>query len=179
MKLSTRLMAAMVALVLLTAATIGLVTYRNIEAVALPRALARIDSHARVLVLELEASVRNARADVLGFRSAAIDGIMQATLGMHPFDSTMVHQWRDRLAARFIAELAAKPNYSQFRVIGSADGGREIMRVDRSGPDGAIRIVPEEELQRKGDRPYVMRAFRLPAGEVDISGVELNEERGA
>jgi PAS domain S-box-containing protein len=181
MKLSTRLMAAMVALVLLTAATIGLVTYRNIEAVALPRALARIDSHARILALELEASVRNARPDVLGFRSAAIDGIMQASLAGagHHYDPAMVNQWRDRLAARFIAELAAKPNYSQYRVIGVADGGREVMRVDRSGPNGAIRIVPEAELQRKGDRAYFMRAVRLPAGEVDVSGVDLNEEQGA
>ncbi len=171
----------MVGLVVLTAATIGLLTNRSIEAVALPRALAGIDAQTRFLALELEASVRGARADVIGFRSAvAVDGIVKASLagGVHPHDGITVTQWRDRLAQRFVAELVAKPNYTQFRIIGIADGGREILRVDRSGQDGAIRIVPDAELQRQGDRDYFVRAVSLPPGEVDVSPVELNQEHG-
>jgi signal transduction histidine kinase len=77
-QLSTRLMAAMVALVALTAASIGLLTYRSIEAVALPRALSAIEFHARLLALELEASVRaDASADLRAafshIRSAATE----------------------------------------------------------------------------------------------------------
>ena len=181
MKLSTRLMVAIVALVLLTAATIGFVTYRSIETVALPRGLARIDNHARLLAFELEASVRGARADVIGFRSAvAIDGIIRATVagGAFASDGITADQWRDRLATRFAAELAAKPNYAEFRIIGVADGGREILRVDRTGPGGAIRIVPEAELQRQGNLDYFKRAIGLPPGTVDVTGVELNEEQG-
>ena len=56
MKLSTRLMFAMVALVLLSTTIIGVFTYRNIEALVLPRALARLDADARLFALELEAS---------------------------------------------------------------------------------------------------------------------------
>jgi len=60
------------------------------------------------------------------------------------------------------AELAAKPVYTQFRVIGIADGGREIVRVDRSGPHGAIRNVPDGELQRKADSYYSNRRSVFP-----------------
>src|SRR5687768_4822679 len=134
MRLSTRLMLAMVALVLASVAIIGAVTYRNLEAVVLPRALSGVEARARLLALDLEASVRGARADALGFRSAvAVEGIVRASLagGADPANGITVAQWRDRMAARFVAELAAKPNYAQFRIIGIADGGREILRVDR------------------------------------------------
>src|SRR5204863_165977 len=123
--------------------------YWNVEATVLPRALAGIQARARLLALDLEASVRGARADALGFRSAvAVEGIVRASLagGTDPHDATTpdagatVAQWRDRLATRFVAELAAKPDYAHFRIIGIADGGREILSVDRSGPGGAIRI---------------------------------------
>lgn len=174
-------MAAMVALVVLTAGAIGILTYRSIESVALPRALSGMEFHARMLALELEASVRGARADIVAFQSAAaLDGIVAATLagGVHPRDGTTVAEWRDRLARRFSAELAAKPHYTQFRVVGVADGGREILRVDRSAPDGTIRVVPQAELQRKGDRDYFLRAVRMSAGDVDVSPIELNRENG-
>jgi HAMP domain-containing protein len=181
MRLSTRLTVAMVALVGVTATTVGLFTYRNISAIVLPRALDRVDTQARVIATTLEASVRGARADVIGFRSAvAVDGIVRASVagGVHPVDGTSVAQWRNRLASRFVAELTAKPSYAQFRIIGVADGGREILRVDRSGPGGDIRVVPETELQRTGDRDYFKRTIRLPAGGIYVSPVDLNKEHG-
>jgi len=181
MRLSTRLMAAMVALVVLTAGTVGLLGYRTIEAAVEPRVLAEIHAHVRMLALELEASVRGARADALAFRSAvAVHGIIRTTRagGTDSGDGMTLQKWRDRLAQRFAAELAAKPNYEQFRIIGIADGGREVLRVDRSGPSRSIRVVPDAELQHKGDRDYFQRAVRLPPGELDVSDVELNQEHG-
>jgi len=171
----------MIGLAVLTATIIGALTYRNIEAVTVPRALDHIDARVRLLAAELEASVRSARADILGFRSAvAVEGIVKASGagGSEARDGITLDEWRARLARRFVAELAAKPGYDQFRVIGIADGGREIIRVDRSGPDKTIRIVPDAELQRKGDRDYFLRAIRLSADEFDISAIELNQENG-
>ncbi|MBI3709361.1 MAG: hybrid sensor histidine kinase/response regulator, partial [Proteobacteria bacterium] len=172
----------MVALVSLTAAAVGLLTYRNIEVAVVPGELDRIRTAVRQLAVELEVYVRSARNDVLGFRAAAaLDGIMQARLagGVHPRDGTTEATWRARMAARYASELAIKPAYYQFRIIGVADGGREILRVDRSGPGNSIRIVPDDGLQRKGDRDYFIRAIRLADGEVDVSPVELNQESGA
>ena len=177
-----RLTAAMVALALLSATAVGLFSYSNIAALVLPRALERIDMRARFLAAEFEATVRATRPSVIGFGSAvAIEGIMRASLagGIDPRDGIALTTWRDRLAGRLVSELKANPDYLQFRVIGVADGGREIVRVDRQVPGGPIRIAPDQELQQKGDRPYFQQAIGLPAGEVYVSPVELNVEHGS
>jgi hypothetical protein len=181
MRLSTRLTLAMVALVLLTATAISVLTYRNVLALALPRALDRIDTHARVIATVLEASVRGARADVIGFRASnAVIDIMNARLNSanDPAAANVEAEWRRRLALRFVAELTGKPEYAQFRLIGVADGGGELVRVDHSGPAGAIRVVPDAELQRKGDRDYFKEAITLSPNEIYVSQIDLNQEQG-
>ena len=177
MKLSTGLTAAMVALVLLTATAVGLLIYRNVQAEMLAGELERAEIHARALAGELEAHVRNARGDALGFRSAvALAGIVRATLagGTDPRDGTSEAEWRTRMASRYVAELAAKPSYIQFRIIGVADGGRELVRVYRS--DGMIRIADDAELRRVGEATFFREAIRLPAGYVYVSPIELPQE---
>jgi PAS domain S-box-containing protein len=182
MALSTRLTVAMVALVLLTATAVGYLTYRNVEAFALPRGLDRIDIRTRVLAAELESGIHAARADVIGFSSAvAVEGIIRSRLagGVDPIDGTSEAVWRTRMASRYAAELAAKPSYRTFRIVGLDDGGREIVRVDRSGPDGAIRIVPDAGLAREGDRDFFTRAINLGAGEVYVSPIDLSLLNGS
>src|SRR5712691_689273 len=182
MKLSSRLTFAMVGLVVATAIAIGWVTYRNLETGVLPRALERIESHARLLAAEMANYVRGARNDIVGFQSAvALNGIVRARSagGTDPLDGTSEATWRARMSERYAKELASKAAYSEFRIIGVADGGREIVRVDRSGKDGAIRIVPDDELQAKGEREYFKATLRLPPDEIYVSPVELNEEHGA
>ena len=156
----------MVALVVLATAAVGALTYRNIAALALPRALERLDDHAYLLGSELAASVRGARADVVGFRSAvALADIMTARLdrGTDPAATAAEAAARRRMAERYAVELAAKPNYYAFRILGAEDGGREIVRVDRSGPDGAIRIAPDDALRREGDRAASIETIRAGA----------------
>jgi PAS domain S-box-containing protein len=181
MKLSTRMILAMVSLVLMTTSIIGWLNLRNVESVVLPRALGALQAQTNLLALEFEAAVRGARADALGFRSAvAIEGMIRAgkSGGTNPVDGTTAAQWRDRLAGRFVAELGAKPFYSEFRIIGIADGGREILRVDRLGPDGTARVVPLDGLQAQGAREFFNRAIELPPGSVDISPVGLRQDYG-
>jgi PAS domain S-box-containing protein len=171
----------MVALAVLSAAGVGLFSYLNVAELVLPRTLERIDTHARLWAAELEAAVRAARPSVIGFGSAvAVEGIVRASLagGTDPQDGVALKTWRDRLAGRFVSELKANPDYLQFRVIGVADGGREIVRVDRQVPGGPIRVVPDNELQQKADRPYFQQTIGLPPGEAYVSPVELNVEHG-
>ncbi len=180
MKLSTRMTIAMVALVLLTAVAVGGLSYRNLAAVMLPRAQARSQLDLRLLTTELASYVAGARQDIVGFRNAvALRGIVRAQLagGIDPMDGTTEAVWRRRMASRYAAELAAKPAYDQFRII--AVNGKELVRVDRSRTDGAVRIVPDDELQQKGDRDYFHAALRAPADAIFVSSVELNQEHGA
>ncbi len=181
MKLSSRLTLVMVGLVVATAIAVGWLTYRNLETAILPRALERVESRVRLLAAELAIYVRSARADIVGFRSAvALNGIVRAHVagGIDPLDGTSEAVWRRRMAERYAIELASKPAYSLFSIIGADDGGREIVRVDRSGKDGAIRIVPDAELQKKGDRAYFKAALSLPPDEIYVSPVELSREHG-
>lgn len=182
MRLSHRLSLALIAVALFAVAVMGIVTYYRFEALVLPRALETFGMRATMAASEVASAVGNPRADVAGFRFAvALDGIVRATLagGTDPHTGMTAAGWRDRLAGRFAAELAAKPAYEQFRIIGVADGGRELLRVDRTGAERAIRIVPSSELQRKGDRGYFASMLRLKDTETEVSPIELSQESGA
>ncbi|TFW09727.1 GGDEF domain-containing protein [Oxalobacteraceae bacterium OM1] len=77
----------------------------------------------------------------------------------------------------FTALLAAHPEYYQARIIGLADHGRELVRVDRE--DAGLQPVRGADLQEKGHLPYVFEALRQPPGEVYFSRIGLNHETGA
>jgi PAS domain S-box-containing protein len=181
MRLAFRLTLAMVALVLLTATAVGLLTFRNVAALTLPRALDRIDTQARVEAIKLEASVGDARGEISGFRASnAIIEMMKAHLdaGIDPTAAATEAGSRRQLARRFMAELAAKPNYYEFRLAGTDDDGREVARVDRSGPDGAIRAVPDSELHAIGDRSIFREAIKLPDRKVYVSSINFSRVNG-
>jgi hypothetical protein len=133
------------------------------------------------MAAQFAAYVRGARADVFSFRSApSIEGIMRARAsgGGGFAEGTTEIIWRKRLAAHVAGKLEAKPAYHQFRLIGIEDAGRELVRVDRSGPNGAARVVPDNELQRKGDRDYFKQTLESPPGQVYVSTIDLNQEHG-
>lgn len=181
MNLTTRLAIAMIALVAASVSAVGWLSYRSLEQALLPRVLDRLEAHARLVAADLQSHVRGARADVATFQAlAAAAGIVRARLnrGIDPVDHVSEAMWRGRLVTRLVAELAVKPAYAQFRLIGISDGAREIIRVDRSGLNGAVRIVPDDQLQRKADRPYFQNAIKLQAGEIHISQIDLNQENG-
>jgi PAS domain S-box-containing protein len=182
MTLTARLAASMIALVTVAVTAVGWLNYHNLETALLPRVLDNLETHSRFVAAGLQADVRGARLDVVTFRfDAAANGMIQAHLngGIDPVDHISESAWRERLLTRLVADLDAKPAYSQFRFIGVDDGQREMIRVDRSGVNGAVRIVPEAELQRKGDRPYFRETIKLPEGEIYVSPVDLNVEHEA
>jgi PAS domain S-box-containing protein len=179
MTLTTRLAIAMILLVAIAVSAVGWLSYRSLEQAILPRVLDRIETHSKLVASDLQSHVRGARGDVAGFRSAvALNGLIRAHQagGIDPVDGLSETTWRERIATRLLAELEAKPAYAQFRVIGIENGGREILRVDRSGPNRTIRLVPDSELQQQGDRPYFKDAISKPANEIYISAIDLNQE---
>ncbi|WP_407177960.1 PAS domain S-box protein [Bradyrhizobium sp. STM 3562] len=181
MTLTTRLALAMILVVAAAVSAVGLLGYHNLEQALLPRILDRIESHSKLVASDLRSYVRGARADVATFSTrTAVQGMVTAHVngGTDPVDHVAESTWRGRLIGQLAAELEAKPAYSQFRLIGLDDGGRELVRVDRSGPNGAVRVVPDGELQRKGDRAYFKETIKLKPDEVYVSPVDLNQENG-
>ena len=177
MKLSTRMALAMVALVLVTTGVLALLTYYNVISLVLPRALDRLQVHARVTAMVLDASLQGMRADALSAQaSPALRSLGPTRVeGLDLEHRETGNDLRARIENRFVADLAAKPEYALIRIIGAADGGMELVRVDRMGPDGAIRIVPSSGLTRRGDRDYFKEGIVLPPNYVHISKVELNK----
>jgi PAS domain S-box-containing protein len=177
MTLTTRLALAMVLLVAIAVSAVGWLNYRSVEQAVLPRVVDRLESQSRLAAADLESYVAGARGDIAGFRSGvAVNGLMRAHLagGVDPVDGIPEKTWRERVAGRLVAELEAKPAYAEIRVIGADDGQREIVRVDRLGPDGTIRTVDGEGLQQKGDRTYFKETIKLRPGEIYISALNLD-----
>ncbi|QDW36149.1 PAS domain S-box protein [Bradyrhizobium sp. KBS0727] len=180
MTLTTRLAIAMIALVAIAVSAVGWLSYRSLEQAVLPRVLDRIETHSRLAANELESQVRTARGDIATFHGlAAVAGLMRARLngGIDPTDGTTEALWRERLAGRLAAQMPLRPAYS-LRFIGVADGHREIVRVDRSGPNDAVRVVPDAELKQVGDAAYFRDTIKLAPNEIYVSPVDLNEENG-
>ncbi|TFV68778.1 PAS domain S-box protein [Bradyrhizobium frederickii] len=181
MTLTTRLAIAMILLVAVTVAAVGWLGYRNTTQAVIPRVLERVEAQSRLLATNLESYVSGARGDLLGYRAAAaIQGLIRAHAGggIDPVDGVSEQTWRERIATRLAAEIEAKPIYGQFRIIGVDNDQREIVRVDRSGPDGAARIAPDNELESKSGRPYFQQTIRLPPGEIYVSPVDLATRQG-
>jgi signal transduction histidine kinase len=181
LSLSTRLTIAIVALVVVTAGTVGFLSYRNIAAIAIPRALVRLDAHARATAVDLGNLAGGARADLKAFRHVIeLEEIIARTRdpSMERSGGLTLEQWRQRLALRMAAQLEAKPDYALFRIIGIADGGREIIRVERQTAGSEVRVVPDAELQRKADRDFFMQAIAARDGTIEVSPVQLFQDNG-
>ena len=181
MTLTTRLAIAMIALVALAVSAVGWLSYRSLEQALLLRARDRIETHSRQVATDLEYHAASATGDVAGFRSAAaLQGLVRARKagGIDPVDGVSEKTWRDRIATRFAAELEAKPTYAMFRIFSIDDDGREVVRVDRMGPNDTVRIVPEEGLQKRSDRSYFTETLALGPGQIYVSPLDLGRRDG-
>lgn len=87
-----------------------------------------------------------------------------------------VDRARQQLQDMFAALLNNHPWYVQIRMIGTADDGREVVRVDQ-GANGVTR-TGTKELQQKGEMDYFMKTLDEPPGKVFWSAIELNREHG-
>lgn len=109
-----------------------------------------------------------------------IQGIIRARDGggKDPKDGSTEELWKHRLETIFLNLARSKPLYRQVRFIGLADGGREIVRIDRQGPGGSLRVVPEDEFAQKAKRAYFEESIKGSPNQVFLSRIELNREKG-
>ena len=79
--LTTKLAAAMVALVAIAVTAVGWLSYHSLERMIPPRVLDRIEAHSRLIASDLQSQVRGAPADIASFRSAAaLNGLIRGHL---------------------------------------------------------------------------------------------------
>ena len=139
------------------------------------RLASRVSSNAAML----DRQIGQLRQDVLFLSSVPpVRGMVRAS-GNGGYDAeehTSLALWRQRLESIFIAYAGANGNIVQVRLIGMADGGRELLRVDRQGKE--IAVVSEQQLQAKGEAEYMRMTARLAARQVYVSDMNLNREHG-
>ena len=160
---------------------IGLLSVREFRRALIEVEIQEAAANTRFLAEDFANALKELPRDV-AFVAATppIRGIVRATAGggVDAADGSTLVSWRERLEEIFGALMRAKPDYVQVRYIGAADGGRELVRVDRAAAGEPIATVEDGRLQRKGDRSYFIEAARLSAGEIYLSKMELNEENG-
>ncbi|MCK9608730.1 MAG: EAL domain-containing protein [Methylomonas sp.] len=86
-------------------------------------------------------------------------------------------QAQQQLAQVFASLLSSRPEYAQVRLIDAVNHGKELVRVDRDLT--GIKIISGQTLQEKNHFPYVFETLLLPAGQLYVSDINLNQELGA
>jgi PAS domain S-box-containing protein len=178
MKLTSRFTLATVALVAATAVALSALSYYRLRSTLLSAEMERVEHRTKEMAQTLNTYVGGVRADVLALRGVpAVPGLMEArgADGKDPRDGTPESTWRNRLAEVFVSEMQAKPQYVRISFVGAPDG-MELVRVDRSGSDRAIRVLKDEELASKADRPYVVEGLKQPGDAVYIAPIDFSPQ---
>lgn len=163
----------------ISAGAVGWLAVREYDAFLVAGEIDRLGEGVRDAGGRIRTGVDDMRRDTRFLAGTpAVEGIVRARRagGVDPDSGRTEARWRADLARSFTSLARAKPHYLEVRLIGVADRGRELVRVDRDG--GRLRTTRPEALQAKASRPYFREAVTLGPGEVYVSPLELNREHG-
>lgn len=168
-------------LVLITTVSVSTWIFKRSEAELIKHKIEELNNEVNLQSIRFKAYKSELLRDTLFLSGTPpIQGIIRTqsnAVDYHDGSSTL-YDWELRLQSIFMQMLNAKPYYLQIRYIGLADGGRELVRVDRMGESGTIRVVTGDELQQKGDTEYFKNALRVNRGTPTLSEINLNKEYG-
>lgn len=117
------------------------------------------------------------KADVLYLsQTPPIQGIVRSkeNKGIDPVDQSTDAEWVKRLNIIFVSFLEARPYYYQIKYLDQ--NGNELVRVNSQA--GSVEVVQGSQLQNKLNTEYFKEAINLRRGEVYVSAINLNRERG-
>ena len=80
----------------------------------------------------------------------------------------------EHIASKWLSFIKNKKHYDQIRILDTT--GMEVLRVNYNSGNPAI--TPKDQLQNKSSRYYFTEAINLKAGEIYVSSLDLNKERG-
>jgi len=176
MRLSVRLSLAMTALVLSAVAAVGVLAYYNVGRAVVPSGLMQLAGQAKARLSGFESILRIVRNEILSARGlSAHQGLIRARLngGVDPQTGLSGDAWQRHLAADYAAVMGSKVGVTAYRLIDAADGGRELIRVDRGGPAGRIRMASAAEPTRQDDLELVHSAIGLADENVLFSPIRF------
>jgi diguanylate cyclase (GGDEF)-like protein len=114
--------------------------------------------------------------DVIAEDAQLLAAIPMASNVFNSQDELTAEKDKKILADTFTAMLSAHPEYFQIRLIDTKQNGLELVRVDRNGK--TLTRVPTANLQQKKLFPYVTGTLRLARGDIYLSDITINHEKG-
>ena len=172
--IARRVLLVLVMAVLLSNVVVIFSTVSTLEQQLLDRRQQQLSSEAERLSLQFHAYMGELLRDVAFLRhSPSVQGLWRRQAKV-PLNGQYSELWRLGVQETFRQMLEAKPMSIQIRFISSS--GQEIVRVDRYGAGGAVRVVGDDELQNKAHREYVQAGLSLSDNAVWLSGIGLNRE---
>jgi PAS domain S-box-containing protein len=171
-RIASKLSTTLVVVMALGGVLMGVVITQTGTSLLMDASTARLSQESKVVTIRLQDIFETMQRDVeFLMRSPAVRQILN-----HKAAGVSLEQAEGELQEVFAALLNNHPWYIQARLIGLADGGREMVRVDQV--NGQILRVANEDLQRKGERQYFKEIMQQPPGKVYISSFNLNREHG-
>ena len=177
--LSGKVTGLVVVLAFVSAALIGMLGYYESVQMSERTGVEKLQAEARVVAGRVSEAINVVHQNALVVSyTPPIEGLSRAraNAGVDPLDGSTEALWRARLERIFAALMAANPEYTQVRLIGIEDNGRELVRVDRT-PLG-VEAVPEQGLQEKAGEPYFEIGRSLAFGDTLTTRITLNRENG-
>jgi diguanylate cyclase (GGDEF)-like protein/PAS domain S-box-containing protein len=178
LRLSTRIAAA----ALLTVAAAALATLfieeTRLRQVYLSERRASLEEAAHGESVRLTQAIDRLRQDVLFLSNTPpVSGILRAVQnnGYDPRDGDTRERWEQRMRQIFVAFSNAHPGYYRIHYTGVADGGRDLVRIERRG--GKVDASPA--LRSASGSEYFGAVLKLRRGQVHFSSFEPERETGA
>ncbi len=170
MSLTSKIAGLAVALVVAATGAFGILVQRAAEQAITSREGDRLINGVSEVAQKLHDDIKTAIDDEdVAVSTATMKGLVRSVEsgGIDPVDGVAMAEWKRRLADYFAAMLAADKSYLVVELVGVADQGREIVKVERDKV-GSIRVVGHD-LAHEGDTAFFQDAIKQPAGAPYIS----------
>ncbi len=178
-RIATRLSAVLVVIITGGAILMGMSITRSGTDLLVNAATERLTQENRLVSVRLQDILDAVQHDVEFLASSpAVGDVVSAldTGGSKPQQIELSAQARHSLQGMFAALLNNHPWYSQIRLIGVAEDGKEVVRVEQAA--GGTVNVHRADLQQMGDRNFFRKTLDEPPGKVFWSAIELMRKEG-
>ncbi len=175
--LSTKMTLLTVVLVILSSGIVEFLVYRENNRLLLRQEFENLSHEIRHQSFKIHATMGTLRQDVSFLsRLPSIQGIIRTQEGKDSLDGVTFKRWHKRLESIFTQFLEKKPGYFQVRLIGVAENGLELLRVQQNTQK---TLRPKEgDPQQIGEYDYFKEAIHYRTDGIYLSSISLNRVQG-
>ncbi len=176
-------------LLLVATATVGVLVFWGARQSLIEASTDRLAHTAETIEVRFFTRLEAIRKDVLFLaETPPVQGIVRAQAGPWinrrrkeegRLDALTNHsdvEWSDQLTDIFSVFLENRPSCFRVALIGLAEGGRELVRVERRA--GLPHRADGDELRQQGEQGYFTEAVNLPPENVYLSEIDLVDQAG-